>query len=181
MPLTYKKELKAHLAPFQLNTYEFHAIDGTHTNICTVPSKDNEQQDVQSLHRVRSQMVARRTAQSNQIRGLLLEYGVVLPKGIGRIRKTIPTILDDAENSLTFLFRELLSELYDEMIHLDERIHSLEQKLANICTHSKDCQRLLTIPGIGLLTATALVSAISDITVFKNGRELATWLCLVPR
>ena len=146
-----------------------------------VPVKGIEQQDIQSVHRIRSQQVARRTAQANQIRGLLLEYGIVIPKGIAFIRKAIPGILEDAENTLTAFFRELLRELYDEMVHLDERISTLEQKLKRIGVQSEDCQRLLTIPGVGFLTATALIAAIGDITVFKNGRELAAWLGLVPR
>jgi transposase len=146
-----------------------------------VPAKILEQQDVQSLHRIRSQAVTRRTALANQIRGLLMEYGVIIPKGISYVRKEIPLVLEDADNALTPLFRELLNELYDEMVHLDERINKLEGKLETICTQNEDCQRLLTIPGVGLLSATALVAAIGDISVFKNGRELATWLGLVPR
>jgi len=146
-----------------------------------VPVKSLEQQDIQSLHRVRSLWVARRTAQANQIRGLLLEYGLVIPKGIGQVRKAIPTILEDAENALTCEFRTLLSELYDEMVHLDTRIAAVEQKLQTISSQHADCQRLLTIPGVGLLTATALIAAIGDIRVFKSGRELAAWLGLVPR
>jgi len=146
-----------------------------------VPAKSVEQQDIQSLHRIRSQAVARRTAQANQIRGLLMEYGVVIPKGISYVRKEIPCILEDATNELTFVFRELLNELYDEMVHLDKRIKMLEDKLEIICRENKNCQRLLTIPGVGLLSATAMVAAISDISVFKNGRELAAWLGLVPR
>lgn len=146
-----------------------------------VPVKSIEQQDIQSLHRVRSQLIARRTAQANQIRGLLLEYGIVIPKGIAHVRKEIPTILEDAENALTSLFREILSELYDEMVHLDERTSSLERKLEAISVQHEDCQRLLTIPGLGLLTATALIAAIGDIAVFKSGRELAAWLGLVAR
>ena len=150
-------------------------------NMRFVPVKNIEQQDIQSLHRVRSQLVARRTAQANQIRGLLLEYGIVIPKGIGYVRKELPFILEDAENRLSPLFREMLSELYDEIVHLDERVGTLALKLEAICAQSEDCQRLLTIPGVGLLTATALVSAIGDIGAFKNGRELAAWLGLVPR
>ena len=146
-----------------------------------VPSKSVEQQDIQSLHRIRSQAVARRTAQANQIRGLLLEYGIIIPKGISYVRKEIPCILEDATNELTFVFRELLSELYDEMVHLDERIKILEIKLETVCKNNENCQRLLTIPGVGLLSATAMVAAIGDISVFKNGRELAAWLGLVPR
>jgi len=146
-----------------------------------VPNKSIEQQDIQSMHRIRSLLVSRRTAQANQIRGLLMEYGIVISKGIACIRKAIPEILEDAENNLTSIFRELLSELYEEMVHLDERIDTLEKKLQSISLQNKDCQRLLTIPGVGLLTATAMVAAVSDINAFKNGRELAAWLGLVPR
>jgi len=137
-----------------------------------VPAKSIEQQDLQSLHRIRSQAVARRTAQANQIRGLLMEYGLVLPRGIAYIRKAIPSILEDAENELTVLFRELLADLYREMV---------ETKLEAICAQNTECQRLLSILGVGLLSATALVAAIGDINVFKSGRELAAWLGLVPR
>ena len=113
--------------------------------------------------------------------GLLTEYGIVIPQGISYVRQRIPVILEDATNELSPMFRELLGELYDEMVHLDRRIQSLEIKLEALCNHNKACQRLLTIPGVGLLTATAMVATIGDISVFKNGRELAAWLGLVPR
>jgi len=145
-----------------------------------VPSKSLEQQDIQSVHRIRSLLVGRRTAQANQIRGLLMEYGVVIPQGIHQLRRAIPEILEDAENTLTAYFRELLQELYEEIIHFDQRIETIELKLKRVSEQNKDCQRLLTIPGIGLLTATALIAAIGDISAFKNGRELAAWIGLVP-
>jgi len=150
-------------------------------NMRFVPTKSIEQQDIQSIHRIRSLLVGRRTAQANQIRGLLMEYGIIIPRGIPYIRTRIPVILEDATNPLTSLFRTLLNELYEEMVHLDERIVVLEQKLQAISLQSEDVQRLLTIPGVGLLTATSVVAAINDIAVFKNGRELAAWLGLVPR
>jgi transposase len=146
-----------------------------------VPTKSIEQQDWQSLPRIRSQLVARRTAQANRVRGLLLEYGIVVPKGISYVRKAIPRILEDAENVLSALFRELLNELYGELVYLDKRIHSLEQKPVTLSALHEDCQRLLTVPGVGLLTATALIAAIGDVSVFKSGRELAAWLGLVPK
>ena len=93
----------------------------------------------------------------------------------------MPEILEDAENGLSHVFCELLNELYEELVHLDERIEALEKKLISISEQNKDCQRLLTIPGIGLLSATAMVAAIGDIGAFKNGRELAAWLGLAPR
>jgi len=125
--------------------------------------------------------VARRTAQANQIRGLLTEYGVIIPQGISYLRKTIPLILEDAENELSIMFREVLRDLYDELVHLDARIKVLEIKLETLCANNEDCQRLLSIPGVGLLSATAMVAAIGDIGAFNNGRELAAWLGLVPR
>lgn len=146
-----------------------------------VPEKSIEQQDIQSVRRIRSQLVARRTAQGNQIRGLLSEYGIVIPKGIQHIRRQIPRILEDGENGLSDLFRELLNELYEELVHLDERVDTLEKKLLRTSQQNEDCRRLLTIPGVGLLSATALVAAIGDIGAFKSGRELAAWLGLVPR
>lgn len=94
-----------------------------------VPAKSIEQQDIQSLHRIRSQAVARRTAQANQIRGLLMEYGLIIPQGISYVRKSIPLLLEDANNELTSIFRELLADLYQEVLHLDRRITSLEKNL----------------------------------------------------
>ena len=110
-----------------------------------------------------------------------MEYGLIIPQGISYVRKSIPCILEDADNELTALFRELLADLYDEMVHLDKRIKTLENKLEALCAQNEDCQRLLTIPGVGLLSATAMVAAIGDINAFKSGRELAAWLGLVPR
>jgi len=97
------------------------------------------------------------------------------------VRKFLPEILEDAENQLSVIFREQLSALYEEVVHLDSRIESLEQSLKTFCAQNEDCKRLLTIPGIGLMTATALIEAVGDISVFKNGRELAALLGLVPR
>ncbi len=150
-------------------------------NMRFVPEKSIEQQDIQSMHRIRSLLIARRTAQSNQIRGLLMEYGIILPVGISYIRKQLPMILETPNNGLSDLFRELLSELYEELVHLDSRVNMIETKLTNVSAQNENCLRLLTIPGIGVLTATALVAAVGNIDVFKNGREFAAWLGLVPR
>ena len=110
-----------------------------------------------------------------------MEYGLIIPQGIKQLRKAIPEILEDAENTFSPYFRELLRELYEEIVHFDGRIAAVELKLKRISEQNEDCRRLLTIPGIGLLTATALIAAIGDISVFRNGRELAAWLGLVPR
>ncbi len=96
-----------------------------------------------------------------------MEYGLLLPQDISCIRKLIPCLLEDAHNELTTLFRTLLAELYDEMVHLDERIQKLEVKLKAICDQNEACQRLLSIPGVGLLSATAMVAAIGGVGAFK--------------
>jgi len=146
-----------------------------------VAVKEVEQQDIQSFHRMRSLAVERRTAQINQIRGLVLEYGIEIPTGRFNLLKRLPEILEDAENGLTELFRKELFGLYEELRHLDARIEHYDEKLKQIAQADERLQRLQTIPGIGPVIATALLAAIGDIQAFKNGRELAAWLGLVPR
>ncbi len=150
-------------------------------NMRFVAIKEVSQQDIQSLHRMRSLAISRRTAQVNQVRGLLLEYGVDIPKGRSHVREQLSGILETAENGLTDLFRALLSDLYEELVHLDKRIEEYEIKIKHISQVDEQARRLLTIPGIGPVVSTALIAAIGDINMFKNGRELAAWLGLVPR
>ena len=146
-----------------------------------VPMKSVEQQDIQSLHRARSLAVSHRTAQANQIRGLMLEYGVVVIKSASALRKAVPEILEDADNGLTPMFRELLCGLWDELLRLDQRINAYDTQIKHLSEQSELCKRLMTIPGIGPMVSTALVAAVSDGKAFKSGREMAAWLGLVPR
>lgn len=148
---------------------------------CALSVKEVWQQDIQAIHRMRSLAVARRTAQINQIRGLLLEYGIEIPAGRLNLLKRLPEILEDAENGLTDLFRGELFGLYGELRHLDERIGHYDQKIEQIAQSDERMQRLQTIPGIGPKIATALLAGIGDIHSFKNGRQLAAWLGLTPR
>ncbi len=150
-------------------------------NMRFVSMKNIEQQDIQALHRYRQRLVQDRTALVNQTRGLLTEYGIIVPQGIGYIRKKLPQILEDTENELSGLSREIFGKLYEELCEWDEKIKILDKRITIICQQSEDCQRLAKIAGIGPLTATALVSAIGDVHAFKNGRHLAAWLGLVPR
>jgi transposase len=151
-------------------------------NMRFVPMKAPSQQDVQSLHRARSLALRHRTAQVNQIRGLLLEYGIVIAQGRQRVRRHLPRILEDAENGLSVAFRELLQGLFEELVHLDERIDGFDHRIEQLSRENVLCARLMTIPGIGPKVATALVAAVGDdVGVFKNGRQLAAWLGLVPR
>jgi len=150
-------------------------------NMRFVPIKGIEQQDIQSLHRARSMAVSHRTAQVNQIRGLLMEYGVVVAKSVAALRKALPEILEDADNDLSPIFRELLSGLQNEFHRLDERIVAYDLQIKLISSQSDACRRLMTIPGVGPMVATALTAAVADAKVFKSGREMSAWLGLVPR
>lgn len=150
-------------------------------NMRFVAVKSVAQQDVQALHRMRQLAVERRTAQVNQVRGLLLEFGIEIPRGRVQVRRQIPVILEDAENGLTDLFREALHRLYEELVGLDASVAWYDERIERIAQMDNGARLLLTIPGIGPKIATALVAAIGDIQAFKIGRQLAAWLGLVPR
>ena len=146
-----------------------------------VPIKSAEQQTVLSLHRARSGFVKARTALANQIRGLLTEYGIVLAVGIRQVRVGIPEVLEDGERDLPPLFRQLLWRLHEHLRELDEQVAALDRDIAAWHQTNEDSQRVAQVPGIGVLTATALVASIGEAKSFKNGRQLAAWLGLVPR
>ncbi len=146
-----------------------------------VPAKSIEQQDIQSLHRVRSRLVSLRTGLANQIRGLLNEYGIVLPRYVSQLRRGLPLVLEDAGNELTAFSRRLFAGLYEELVQLDEKIAGLDEQVRTVYRANEACQRVAAVEGIGPLIATALVAAISDGKSFKNGRQFAAWLGLVPR
>jgi transposase len=146
-----------------------------------VPVKSLPQQDVQALHRIRERQITARTALINQIRGLLTEYGIVIPQRASQVRHKLPMVLEDAENGLTATAREWLHALAEELQALDQRIAATDQQIERVFEADEACQRLAQLPGIGPLTATALVAAVGDATEFKNGRQFAAWLGLVPR
>jgi transposase len=146
-----------------------------------VPTKSIEQQDIQALHRVRTRRVAERTALGNQIRGLLLEYGIAIGLSLITLRKKVPEILAYEGNELTPRARSIFRELHDELLEIEGKIAYVERKINQIFKDSEPCQRLAQIMGVGPLTSTALVAAVGDAQVFKNGRHMAAWLGLVPR
>ena len=146
-----------------------------------VPIKSEAQLDLQALHRVRDRWMGRRTAVINQVRGFLMEHGITVAAGPAHLKKQIPSILEDAANLLSARMRALLVELRDEWKKLEEQIEGIDQELAQTATKEDNCRRLLTIPGIGPLTATALSAAIGNGTAFHQSRDLAAWLGLVPR
>src|SRR5512143_3183917 len=146
-----------------------------------VAIKTIEQQAVLALHRARQGFVKARTAQANQIRGLLAEYGIVMPQGIHHITPRLPAILEDGENELPGIFRELLQRLGEHLQVLDQQVRELDQQIQRWHQAQAASRRLAKIPGIGPLTASALVAAIGDAKSFANGRQCAAWLGLVPR
>lgn len=146
-----------------------------------VPVKQVEQQDIQSLHRVRSRLIKNRTALINEIRGLNLEYGLTITQRAAQVKSSLRAIIDNEANELTVLSRELMQGLYEELVDVDQRLARANKKIKALCQSNEACQRILAIPGIGELTATAIVAAVPDANVFKNGRHMAAWLGLVPR
>ncbi len=145
-----------------------------------VPVNTLEQQDIQAMHRIREQLVKNRTALANQIRGLLHEYGVVMASGISRLRAPLPLILEDAENGLSDVARELIDELYQRLRTLDEQVAQSDRRIQQVFRQDERCQRPGRVEGIGALIATAFLAAVGDARVFHNGRQVSAWLGLVP-
>jgi transposase len=153
----------------------------TRSTMRFVSIKSVDQQDLQALHRVRERLMKARTALINETRGLLHEYGIIVPQGASTFRKHVPEKLANEATKLTPSSQELFQQLLEELAALDARIATYDAQLAQVAQTHPVCQRLMTIPGLGELTATALVAAVSDATQFKNGRQFAAWLGLVPR
>jgi transposase len=146
-----------------------------------VAIKSVEQQVMQAGHRIRSRLVRARTALGNEIRGLLGEFGIVAPQGIGQLRRALSLIGEDTKNGLTERFKVLLSELAEEFRQIDERIDTHDKRIQAHAREDDRVRRLLAIEGIGPITASALVAAVGDAAQFSCGRDLAAWVGLVPR
>ena len=146
-----------------------------------VPVKSDEQQAILSLHRVRQGLIKERTALINQLRGLLSEFGLIMPKGRYPAQHHIPGILEDAGNGLPMLTRRLLHDTYLRLKVLNEQVLAYDRELNHLVKDSEPAKRLMTVPGIGAITATALLASAGDPKQFKNGRQFAAWLGLTPR
>jgi transposase len=146
-----------------------------------VPPKSADQLTVQAVHRIRRRLVADRVKLANQIRGLLSEHGVVIARDISRLRRSLGDIVGRSDDGLSDLARALISELQVELTELDRRIASYDRRIRDLFRNSDLCQRLEKIEGIGPITATALIVAVGDPKCFKNGRQFAAWLGLVPK
>ena len=150
-------------------------------NMRFVPIKNPEQQALLGLHRVREGLVGARTAQVNQIRGLLAEFGLIIPKGIAKMRTHVPEILEDGANELPGLMRELLARCYEQFLALDARVQELEARIVRWHRENETSQRLAKVPGVGPLTASAYFATLGEAQSFKSGRQAAAWLGIVPR
>ena len=146
-----------------------------------VPPKSTEQLAVQAIHRIRRRLVSDRVKLVNQVRGLLAEHGIVIPRDITQLRRGLAELIARCDDDLSELVRSLMTELREELAELDRRITSYDRRIREIFRNSEPCQRLGKIEGIGPITATALIAAVGDRTCFKNGRQFAAWLGLVPK
>lgn len=153
----------------------------TRPNMRFVAMKTVEQQAILSVHRARQGFVKARTAQANQIRGLLSEFGIVIPQGIGAIAKRVPEILEDGDNGLPGTMRNLIQRLTDNLQEMDRQAKELEAQIQQWHRENAASRKLAEIPGLGPITASAIVATIGDAREFKNGRQLAAWMGLVPR
>lgn len=140
-----------------------------------------DQQDLQNLLRIRTRRVAARVALINQIRGLLGEYGIVFGQGPAALKRGLPEVLEDADNALSFDAREGFCDLRSELAELDRRVAEDDARIDRACAARETCRRLMSIPGVGPKTATALVAAVNDAQDYANGRALAASLGLTPR
>lgn len=150
-------------------------------NMRFVPIKSIEQQAILSVHRVRQGFVKARTAQADQMRGLLGEFGLVIPQGIYNIAKRVPELLEDASNELPLAFRQLIERLTAHLKELDRQVKEFEKQIIAWHRSSELSRKLEKIPGIGPLAASALVASIADASSFENGRQVSACLGLVPR
>jgi transposase len=149
-------------------------------NMRFVPIKTDDQLDLQALHRVRERLMTRRTALINQIRGFLLERGIVFAKSPIRLREALPEVLENAHEDLTPRMRNLIAILWSEWKDLELQIAEMNDEVERIASSDDACRRLRQIPGIGPLVATAIVASIGNGAAFRKGREFAAWLGLLP-
>ena len=146
-----------------------------------VAVKSYEQQDIQSLNRIRDRQIKARTALVNQMRGLLAEYGIIFDKKIAVLRQQVPLILEDANNPLTMVAREFIHGLYSELLAIDKNIKQNEKSTQHLLENNDDYHRLQTIPGIGVIVGQTLISSINQASQFKNARQMAAWIGLTPK
>jgi transposase len=182
-----KQVLPAFAKPFrQVHKNDFrdaHAIAEAVQRPSTrcVPIKTDDQLDLQALHRVRSRLIGDRTAVINQLRGFLLEHGIAVRQGHRFLRQQLPQILATRSDVLSPRMIRIIGDLVEDWARLDERIETVTDEIEGLARADVSCGRLMTVPGIGPIIASAMVAAIGDGTAFAKGRDFAAWLGLVPR
>jgi transposase len=154
---------------------------GSRPQMRFVPIKTVEQQAVLTVPRARELLVTERTAVANQIRGLLLEYGVALAPGSQRLRRELPNVLSAADDTLPTLARTVVTELQARLLELEERIAGHDRQIAQVARQTDAAKRLMRVEGVGPIRATAVVATIGDAKAFHHGRQFAAWLGLVPK
>ena len=146
-----------------------------------VPAKTDEQLDLQALHRVRSRLVGERTAVINQIRGFLLERGVIVRQGLRFLRQGLPDILAKRTDVLSPRMVRIVADLATDWRQLDERIEAVTDEIETLAKSDDSCRRVMTVPGIGPIISSAMVAAIGSGGAFARGRDYSAWLGLVPK
>src|SRR5215471_6129504 len=146
-----------------------------------VPVKTDDQLDLQALHRVRSRLIGERTAVINQLRSFLLEHGIAVRQGHRFLRRQLPQILATRADVLSPRMVRIIGDLIEDWAHLDERNERVTDEIESLARTDVSCGRLMTVPGIGPIIASAMVAAIGDGAAFAKGRDFAAWLGLVPR
>jgi transposase len=146
-----------------------------------VAVKSEHQQTILALHRMREQLMKFRIMQTNALRGISYEFGMVLPAGYPALAKAWPDALATAAERLPAMLIFSLQEQWARVLSLDEEMATIERRLTDSLRQTENCKKLIKIPGVGLLTATAAVATIGDAAAFKSGREFSAWLGLVPR
>jgi len=150
-------------------------------NMRFVQIKTQEQLDIQAMHRVRDRLVQRRTALINEIRGFLLDRGIIFAADPKHLRKNLPAVIEDAEQNLTPRLRWLLDRMWQEWKQVELDIEAVSDELERISEQNELCRRLRKIPGFGPLVSTATVAAIGTGAAFRRGRDFAAWVGIVLR
>jgi transposase len=150
-------------------------------NMRYVSVKQPEQQAMLAVHRARQGLVKARTAQANQIRGLLAEFGIVIPKGLGHVAKRLPEILEDGENGLPAMMRQLIERLGEHLKTLDRQVNEMQGQITLWHRENEQSRKLEEIAGFGPISASAFVATVGDPKGFKNARQVTAWLGMVPR
>jgi transposase len=150
-------------------------------NLKLVREKTQDQLDLQACHRVRARLVSRRTATINQIRAFLIEQGITVRRGAHALRRSLFAILQNREDEISPRMSDLIVGLYEDWLWLDERIETVTREIEEVGRREANCQRLMSIPGVGPMISTAMVAAIGTGEAFARGRDFGAWLGLIPR